>query len=303
VQRWIGIDLGGTKVEGVVVGKGGEVFFRHRLPTERERGYEHVLQRVREIYERCVEVAGVPPLVGIGTPGSESSRSGTMKNCNTTCLNGQPLRRDLEQMLRVPVVLENDANLFTWTEARFGAGQGARLVFGVILGTGVGGGIVWDGQIWRGAQHVAGEWGHHRLRDAGPVCYCGQRGCVETFLCGPAFERRAAELRGRIAPAAAVVAAARAGEEAAQRALQEYLDTFGRAFANVVNILDPDCIVLGGGLSNIDELYTGGREALCRYVFNDACSTRLVRHALGDSAGGIGAALLAAQTAESKSHE
>ncbi len=294
-EAWVGIDLGGTKVEGAVVRPDGEVVFRYRTATQRQLGYEHILARVREVYERCVQVAGRQSVVGIGTPGAESARTGTMKNCNTTCLNGKPLRQDLERLLDVRVAMENDANLFAWAEACLGAGRGCDLVFGVILGTGVGGGLVWRGEIWQGAQHIAGEWGHHRVLDHGPECYCGQRGCVETLLCGPAFERRAAEVRGRWEPAAQVVVAARAGEATAQRALEEYLQHFGRALANVVNIVDPDCIVLGGGMSNIDELYSAGREFLARYVFSDTCETRLCRHVLGDSAGVIGAALLARQ--------
>lgn len=298
-QFWIGIDLGGTKVEGAVVRENGEPVFRCRQPTERELGYEHVLHRVREVYLRCVAEAGRPDVVGVGTPGSESVRSGLMKNCNTTCLNGRPLRRDLERQLGVPVVLENDANLFAWAEARWGAARGYEWVFGVILGTGVGGGLVGQGEIWSGRQHIAGEWGHHRIAVEGELCYCGQRGCVETFLSGPALERRAAARRGVAASAAEVVAAARSGESAARTVFDEYLDTFGRALGNVVNIVDPSCIVLGGGLSKIDELYTDGREALVRYVFNDGFDTPLLRHALGDSAGVIGAALLAARTMHS----
>lgn len=293
-RNWIGIDLGGTKVEGAVVREDGTVLFRHRLPTQRELGYDHVLRRVHEVYTRCAAEAGVPPVVGIGTPGSESIRTGLMKNCNTTCLNGRPLRADLERQLGLPVVLENDANLFAWAEAMWGAACGYEWVFGVILGTGVGGGLVWRGRIWPGAQRIAGEWGHHRIAAEGEECYCGQRGCVETFLCGPALERRAAARRGVAAAVPEVVAAARRGEPAACAVLEEYLDCFGRALANVVNIVDPSCIVLGGGLSNIDELYTRGREAVARYVFNDGFDTPLVRHALGDSAGVIGAAMLAA---------
>jgi fructokinase len=191
------------------------------------------------------------------------------------------------------VVLENDANCFTLAEVRAGAARGAQMAFGVILGTGVGGGIVVDGRLWSGPQHVAGEWGHHRLRDDGPSCYCGQRGCVETVLCGPALERAYVEAGGAACDAAAVAARAAGGEAIATRVLEGYVDRFGRALANVVNILDPDVIVLGGGLSNLDVLYTQGVAAVRRFVFNDELGTRIVRNVLGDTAGVIGAAWLA----------
>jgi fructokinase len=230
--------------------------------------------------------------VGIGTPGSESVRDGTLKNSNTICLNGRPLRRDLERALGTTVRMENDANCFAVAEADQGAGRGHRLVFGVILGTGVGGGIVIDGAPWTGPQHLAGEWGHHRLDPLGPPCYCGQRGCVETYLSGPALARAYEEAGGSAMDAAAVVARAVAGEPAATRVLDRYLEWFGRALANLINILDPDVVVLGGGLSNLDVLYDRGRAAVARYVFNDELRTPIVRNALGDSAGVIGAALL-----------
>jgi fructokinase len=215
-----------------------------------------------------------------------------MKNSNTLCLNGQPLREDLERRLGIEVRLENDANCFALAEALAGAGRGARLVFGVIMGTGVGGGIVWNGQVWTGPQHLGGEWGHHRIDPGGPPCYCGQRGCVEAFIAGPAVERDYAAATGVQLGVPDIVARARTGEPASTEVFNRFLDRFGRSLANLVNILDPDVIVLGGGLSNIDELYTRGREAVRQYVFNDELRTPIVRNALGDSAGVIGAALL-----------
>lgn len=293
---FIGIDLGGTKIEGAVLDAGYEVRFRERVPTRREEGYAQILARVQDIFARCCAVAGrTPPVVGIGTPGAVSVLTGRMKNCNTTCLNGKPLSADLAAALGTRVVLENDANLFAWAESRLGAARGYELVFGVILGTGVGGGIVWRGQIWSGAQRLAGEWGHHRVASDGPLCYCGQRGCVETFLAGPAVECAAERVRGVRASLAEVVRAARKGEAEARLVVEEFLDRFGRALANVIDILDPDCVVLGGGVSNIDELYTEGRAAVARYVFGGEFRTPLLRHQLGDSAGVIGAALLAAE--------
>jgi fructokinase len=217
-----------------------------------------------------------------------------LKNSNTTCLNGRPLHADLEARLGMPVRLENDANCFALAEARLGAARGHRVVFGVILGTGVGGGIVFDGRLWAGPQHIAGEWGHHAIDPAGPACYCGQRGCVETMLAGPALEAA----YGGGASVAEVAARAAAGETRARDVLDRYLDRFGRALANIVNVLDPDVVVLGGGVSNLDALYDRGRDAVARYVFNDELRTPIVRHALGDTAGVLGAALLGAGEVE-----
>jgi fructokinase len=189
--------------------------------------------------------------------------------------------------------MENDANCFALAEVRAGAARGARMAFGVILGTGVGAGIVVDGRVWTGPQHVAGEWGHHRISDDGPPCYCGQRGCVETFLSGPALERAYVDAGGGAAEATAIAARAAGGEARAAAVLDRWIERFGRALANVVNILDPDVVVLGGGLSRVEALYDRGVDAVRRYVFNDELRTRIVPNALGDSAGVIGAAWLA----------
>jgi fructokinase len=288
----IGIDLGGTKIEGIVLDASGRSLVRERVPTERERGYEHIVARTADLVGRLRVRAPGATHVGIGTPGATSARDGTLKNSNTVCLNGRPLRWDLEQTIGLPVRLENDADCFAVAEAVHGAGRGYRMVFGVILGTGVGGGIVFDGTPWTGPQHIAGEWGHHRLDPAGPSCYCGQQGCVEALLSGPALARAHAAAGGGEADAVLVAARAAAGDVIATRVLERYLDWFGRALANLINILDPEVIVLGGGLSNLDVLYDRGRDAVARYVFNDELRTPIVRHALGDSAGVIGAALL-----------
>jgi len=294
VGSLVGIDLGGTKIEGVVLAADGTEVARRRVPTERERGYEHIVDRVAAIVAELRADAPACRRVGIGTPGAVSARDGTLKNSNTVCLNGRRIRDDLARAIGLEVAIENDANCFALAEVRAGAAQGARLAFGVILGTGVGGGIVVDGRVWTGPQHVAGEWGHHRIADDGPACYCGQRGCVETFLSGPALERAYAAADGDACDAATVAARATGGEARAGAVLDRYLDRFGRALANVVNILDPDVIVLGGGLSQLEPLYTRGVDAVRRYVFNDELRTRIVRNALGDAAGVIGAAWLAA---------
>jgi fructokinase len=290
--RTIGIDLGGTKVEGVVLDEEHRVVCRQRVATESAKGYDHILDRIALIVDACRRAAPQCHVIGVGTPGALSSRDGTMKNSNTTCLNGRRLQEDLATRLGVQVVLENDANCFALAEAVAGAGRGAALVFGVILGTGVGGGIVYRGELWRGPQHLAGEWGHHVIDPAGPTCYCGQRGCVETLIAGPAVDREYRELTGAALATPEIVAAYRCGDVAAKHVFLRFIDRFGRAVANLIDILDPEAIVLGGGLSNIDELYTLGREAVARYVFNDELRTPIRRNQLGDSAGVIGAALL-----------
>ena len=289
----IGVDLGGTKIEGIVL-DGLVPLQRVRVPTERERGYEHIVARVAEVVAALRPHAPDAKTIGIGTPGSLSARNGRLKNSNTTCLNGRPLQADLAARIGLPVRLENDANCFALAEARHGAGRGYEVVFGVILGTGVGGGIVVRGELWSGPQHIAGEWGHHATDPSGAACYCGQRGCVETMLSGPALEARYRSAGGAAIPASEIAARAAAGETTARVALEEYVDRFGRALANVISILDPAVVVLGGGLSHLGVLYGAGRAAVARYVFNDELRTPIVPNALGDSAGVIGAALLAA---------
>jgi fructokinase len=292
----LGVDLGGTKIEGVVLDAERVPVWRERIATESEKGYDHILDRIAELVTRMLLVAPESRQIGFGTPGSISRQHGTLKNSNTVCLNGRRLAEDLETKLGVAVRLENDANCFALAEAVDGAGRGAKLVFGVIMGTGVGGGLVWNGEVWPGPQHLGGEWGHHRLDRHGPECYCGQSGCVETLISGPALERSYREAGGDGASAATVIERARRGEIAARAVFDAFLDHFGRALANLINILDPEVVVLGGGLSNVDELYTAGRDAVARYVFNDELTTPIVRNQLGDSAGVIGAALLTATT-------
>jgi fructokinase len=288
----IGIDLGGTKIEGVALADDGRQLLRERVPTEQQRGYAHIVDAVGGLVERMRVAAPDCTAIGVGTPGAVSSRSGRMKNSNTLCLNGEDLPGDLARRIGLPVRVENDANCFALAEVRRGVAQGGRLVFGVILGTGVGGGLVVDGQLWSGPQHIAGEWGHHVIDPAGPECYCGQRGCVEALIAGPAVERRYQAAGGAALRMDAIVARARAGEPLARGVFEQFLENFGRAVANLVNILDPDVVVLGGGLSNIDELYAAGRAAVARRVFNDELRTPIRQNQLGDSAGVLGAAYL-----------
>jgi predicted NBD/HSP70 family sugar kinase len=314
----VGIDLGGTKIEGVVVrlpppaadwnrerrGESGahaepvQVLARLRRPTERTLGYEHIIEAVAEVIFAVTREAGLrtPPPIGVGMPGSVN-KHGVVKNSNTTCLNGRPFRQDLIAAVGSPIAFSNDANCFTLAEARFGAGRGHRVVFGVIMGTGVGGGLVFScgpgqpGRTWDGPHGIAGEWGHVALDPVGgPPCYCGRRGCIETYLCGPAIEADYRRRSGTSLPLAEL--AARSDDPVAAAVLDAALDTFGRALGTVINILDPEVVVLGGGVSKLDLWYSRGPERVARWIFGGEFATPIVRHEIGDSAGVLGAALL-----------
>lgn len=289
----IGIDLGGTKTEGVVMDERGQIRARERRPTPVAAGYAAILAGIRDLVFALERSAGEACTIGIGTPGAISTRTGTLKNSNTTVLNGKPLHEDLERLLARPVRIANDANCFALSEARDGAGRGQPVVFGVIMGTGVGGGIVVHGQLIEGLQHIAGEWGHNVLETDGPPCYCGKCGCVETLISGPGLARDYVAHGAHPALTAHdIVAQAAAGDATAEAAVQRFLDRFGRALSVVINILDPHVVVLGGGLSNIDRLYTDGRAAVARHVFNDELRTHILRNVHGDSSGVRGAAQL-----------
>lgn len=289
-----GVDLGGTKIEGAVLPAANALqpLCRLRIPTEADRGYEHIIQRVVGLIDQMtVKCGSRPERVGFGTPGVLDPASQTLKNSSTTCYIGRPLKRDLETALGVPVELANDANCFALAEARLGAGRDARCVFGVIMGTGVGGGIVLDGNVRHGCQGIAGEWGHNVIDADGPPCYCGKHGCVETFLSGPALESYYAGICGKRRQLPDIVRR-RGTDPCATVTVARLLTYFGRSLAQVINILDPDVVVLGGGVSNVDPLYTEGLAQVADNVFNDALQTRIVRHELGDSAGVFGAAML-----------
>ena len=291
-----GIDLGGTKIEGVVLPAADSLqpLCRLRVPTDSHLGYDQVRRRVAELVEGLAAEAGHrPEILGIGTPGVLDPRSRTLKNSNATCLNGRPLLDDLAADLGCEVEMANDANCFALAEARLGAGRGAGTLFGVILGTGVGGGVVVDGRVLPGGQGIAGEWGHNVLDPGGDPCYCGRRGCVETVLSGPSLERFYEERSGTRRELPEIASLAASGtDEAAVAAVERLAEGFGRALASVVNILDPHVVVLGGGVSNVDALYVRGVEEMSRWVFNDRLDTRVVRNELGDSAGVFGAAML-----------
>ena len=293
----IGIDLGGTKTEIIVLDAGGHERLRRRVPTP-AKDYEAILATIQRLIQTAERELGAGGSVGIGAPGAVSAAFGGLKNSNTACLNGKPLKQDLERLLDREIRLANDANCFALSEAVDGAGAGAEVVFGVILGTGVGGGIVVGGKIIEGANAIAGEWGHNRLPSAdaaelpGPPCYCGRHGCVETWLCGAGLARDHAAQGGGRMSAQAIVADALAGNPAALASLSRYQDRLARSLAQVINILDPQVVVLGGGLSNIDALYAGLAQLLRRHVFSDDVVTRVVKHRHGDSSGARGAAWL-----------
>jgi fructokinase len=289
----IGIDLGGTKSEGVVMDAAGKILLRERRPTPTDQGYEPILENLRALVTDLEQRADAPCRVGVCTPGAISTRNFCLKNSNTTCLNSKPIHRDLENLFERPIRIANDANCFTLSEALDGAARDRAVVFGVILGTGVGGGIVFHRQLHQGPQHIAGEWGHNVLEADGPPCYCGKRGCIETLLSGPGLARDYRALGGNDGlDAKAIAATARQGDAIAEEAMQRYLERFGRALAGVINILDPDCVVLGGGLSNISRLYTEGRVQVEKSIFNDELRTVILPNRHGDSSGVRGAAQL-----------
>ena len=293
----IGIDLGGTKIEAVGLEAGATVSPRRRIATPRD--YEATLEAIAGLVAAMERETGQAGTVGVGIPGVVSRVTGLVKNANSTWLIGRPLQADLERRLARPVRLANDANCFTLSEAMDGAGRGAETVFGVILGTGVGGGISVRRRIHEGPNQVAGEWGHNPLpwatdeeRAASPACYCGKRGCVETWLSGPGFERDYASLAGTRRAGTEIVAAAAAGDAHAAQVLRRYQDRLARGLAAVVNLLDPDVIVLGGGMSNLPGLAPAVAALLPRYVFSDTVLTRILPNAHGDSGGVRGAAWL-----------
>jgi len=297
--RW-GIDLGGTKIEGVVLGPGNhrQVLSRRRIATQAAGGYGHIIRRIAGLVDELKAETGLgPEAVGVGTPGTLDPDTQTLKNSNTTCLNGMPVRRDLEAALGVPVRIANDANCFALAEARLGAARervpDAEVVFGVIMGTGVGGGLVVHNRVINGRQGIGGEWGHNFLHASGGPCYCGKTGCVETVLAGPALERYYAGQSGASLRLPQILERYRqGGDPHAEATIRRLIDFFGQALSVVINIADPDAIVIGGGVGNIDLLYTEGVEAVRRHVFNNRLDTIFLKPMLGDSAGVFGAAML-----------
>jgi fructokinase len=289
----IGIDLGGTKIEGVVLDAEGREVLRKRIATERDHGYQHILNRLKTLYDDLVaSVPGQPTTFGIGTPGALSPRTGLLKNSNTVCMNGQPVKADLEKLLGRPIEIQNDANCFAMAEALLGAGKGKKLVFGVIIGTGCGGGIVYKGEVITGPQAIAGEWGHSSIDPNGPLCFCGNRGCVETLISGAGLESLYTARFGVKKALKQIEKEFYAGEAEAVEFMQVFFRHFGRAVANLIDILDPDMVVLGGGVSNFGAIYTEGIAEVRRFVLTDELETPIVKNQLGDSAGVFGAALV-----------
>jgi len=293
----LGVDLGGSKIEIVGLAADGRELLRRRIATP-QGDYRATLTAIAGLVAEAEAELGQTGSVGIGIPGAESLRSGLIKNANSTCLIGQPLRHDLQTLLRCEVRLANDANCFALSEAIDGAGRDVETVFGVILGTGVGGGIVIRRQVLVGANAIAGEWGHNplpRLAAAdqpAPDCYCGHRGCIETYLSGPGLTADHAHHTAETLDAASIECRAAAGDAACEATLRRYEDRLGRALAGVINILDPQVIVLGGGLSNMQRLYRHLPACCAPYVFSDAVDTRFLPPVHGDSSGVRGAAWL-----------
>jgi fructokinase len=297
LQLRLGVDLGGTKIELLALDAAGAERFRRRVPTPRG-DYAATVTAITTLVGEAEGALGARGSVGVGIPGALSRATGLVKNANSTWLIGKPLQQDLEKALGRAVRLANDANCFALSEATDGAGQGAEVVFGVILGTGVGGGIVVNGKILEGPNAIAGEWGHNPLpmptaEDLPlPACYCGRAGCIETYLSGPGMSTDHRRATGDEKAAIEIVAEAMSGDAACEATLARYEQRLARALAGVINLLDPDVIVLGGGLSNIDRLYARVPELWGAQVFSDDIRTRLLRHAHGDSSGVRGAAWL-----------
>ena len=289
-----GLDLGGTKMEAVLLNKAGEIVWRQRRPTPSEN-YEAIIETIAELVGEADRESTQEISIGIGMPGSLSPKTGLVRNSNTQCLNGRPIQQDLESKLARQVRLANDANCFALSEATDGAGAGAQSVFGVIIGTGCGGGLVFNGELQNGANSIGGEWGHNPLAAPraeelpGPPCYCGRHGCNEVWISGSGFARDHEAIAGEKLTAEQIIASDSA---AAKASFERLCDRIARALGAVINVVDPDVIVLGGGLSNVDALYTHIPEIWDGYIFSDVIETRLVKNKHGDSSGVRGAAWL-----------
>ncbi|MDX1811093.1 MAG: ROK family protein [Gammaproteobacteria bacterium] len=293
----IGLDLGGTKTEVIALGASGDTLLRDRVPTV-INDYNATLSTIKELVEHAERTLGATGTVGIGTPGAISPQTGLLKNSNSIWLNGKPLQKDIEQCLQREVRLANDANCFALSEAIDGAARDAHVVFGVIVGTGTGGGIVVDKKLLTGPNAIAGEWGHNPIpwpgadELPGPLCYCGKRGCIETFLSGPGLSKEFFNVTGTQYTAEVIAQQAEAGDVNANAALKRYETRMAKCLASIINVLDPDVIVLGGGMSNIERLYHNVPNMWGKHVFSDTVNTRLVAPRYGDSSGVRGAAWL-----------
>ncbi len=284
----VGVDLGGTKIEAILLDENLNVLEKKRVLTPKN-SYQEIINAISSlVLDISVNISDFS--LGICTPGAISKQTGLIKNSNTQCLIGKSLKEDLENKLEKKISMENDANCFAMAESKMGAASGFGVVFGVIMGTGVGGGIVIDGKLHPGRTNIGGEWGHHTIHRNGNPCYCSKTGCVETYISGPSLEKRWKELTGKLQSLSDILS--NIDNEIGQKWKNEFLENFGYGLANVIDILDPDVIVLGGGLSNIDFLYTEGKESVHNKVFSDLVDTPILKNKLGDSAGVFGACLL-----------
>ena len=293
-----GFDLGGTKIEGVVLDQNNQVVVRKRVPTGADQGYKNVLNQVEVLIDQLADdVNERPSAIGIGTPGSIDPETGLLKNCNSQAINGNPFLKDLKSKLDIDITMVNDANCFALAEAVMGSVPeqfpDAQVVFGVIMGSGVGGGIVVNNRIINGKNGNSGEWGHSFLDESGGKCYCGNTGCVELLLAGPHLERYYASISDKTDSLKNIYSAYKNNsDEHAVNTIKRLIHFFGKGIANIINILDPDVIVIGGGVSNLDVLYNEGVEEVKKFVFNPRLNTPIIPPKLGDSAGVFGAALL-----------
>ena len=286
----IGIDLGGTKIEGILLNENFDEIIRKRIPTNQEQGYDSILKSISGLIQDLRLKSDSETSIGICTPGIISKKTGLLKNSNTQCLIDKPLKVDLENILEQKISMENDANCFALAEATLGAGKDFDVIFGVIMGTGVGGGIIIRKQIHNGRTNIAGEWGHHCIKPDGNSCYCGKNGCIETYVSGPALERNWTKLTYKTESLQEIVK--KLDSEVGKRWKEDFLENFGLGLANVIDILDPDAIILGGGVSNIDFLYDEGKNAVYEKVFSDQIDTPILKNELGDSSGVFGACMI-----------
>ena len=286
----LGIDIGGTKIEAILINEQFQVIERKRVPTNREEGYYQIIHRVTKLANELKEFGNINSSVGICIPGKIDIQKGTLKNSSIACLIDQPLQSDLETALSLPTLMENDANCFALAEAILGSAKDYRLVFGVVLGTGCGAGVVINKNIHRGPNHISGEWGHHVLYPNGRSCYCGNKGCAESYISGTALETEWKALTGEFKRVTDIINSKAYLTHPEWK--NNFITNFGKALANVIDILDPDAIVLGGGLSKVEALYTEGRDAIADVVFSNGMVTPIIKNKLGDSAGVFGAAIL-----------
>ena len=290
MKNKLGIDLGGTKIEAIIIDDQFQVIDRKRIPTLRDEGYDAIIKRIIDLSKEMIGIGDISGPIGICTPGTIEATTGLLKNSNTVCLIGKPIQQDMENALGISVLMENDANCFALAESTIGAAKKYDVVFGVILGTGCGAGIVMNKKVHRGANGIAGEWGHHTLYPDGRGCYCGNKGCTESYISGTALESEWKELTGKFSTVTDVID--NKMYEAHPEWKENFMMNFGRALSNVIDILDPDAIVLGGGLSKVDLLYTEGMQAAYKESFSEIVRTPIIKNKLGDSGGVFGAAMI-----------